>query len=735
MDGEQSSHKHLDNKISAELLLITLTACRAGLFYTPITHTLNNTLKFGSTAQDQSWSLNIAPLFGLTEPPKAQAELLPYILECDRDILMACVMQAVNERRRENDCEYRIRRPDGDIRWLMSRILVGTDEHGATRYLVSMCFDITEQKQANEYLAVSNKQLEQAQAHLHAALSASGIAIFRHAFDTSQAVALKGDAAWNFNLAQVFGYPPNTEITPELQLRRMRTEDIEATGAKAREALQANRREYQHEYPIQWDDQSTHWLLSKCTTDLDENGRPEYVSGAVIDITERKLAEQQMQYIATHDVLTALPNRFMFNNLLSHTIETANRYSSQFAILFIDLDRFKAINDALGHQAGDQLLVEIAQRLRSCLRTSDVLARISGDEFVVLAPELDNEEGAGSIARKIIAAVSQPMVLLGHSCQVTASIGICLFPNHGDNEQTLIKNADAAMYVAKEAGKNNYQFFNAASTSLSLERMAIENELRSALANNELSLQYQAKLDLHSNGITGVEALLRWDNPKFGSISPAQMIPMAEETGLIVPIGQWVLMTACKQNVAWQKQGLPPICVAVNISARQFLSKDLLSHIKEALEESGMAAELLEVEITESMVMHHVDQAIALLHAIKKLGVRIAIDDFGTGYSSLAQLKRFPIDTLKVDRSFINEVASNAGDQAITDAVIALGKSLSLTIIAEGVETQEQQDFLRKHACDEMQGYHFSRPVPPDEFSTLLRDHGKTPVPTKAPTR
>lgn len=727
MHGNQSPIKSLDNNISTELLLVTLIACRAGLFYTPIKQISDNTGLFGSSDPEQSWSLNIAPLFGLAEPPKTPIELLPYIAESDRDALTACVMKAMNEDQRENDCEYRIRRPDGVVRWLMSRMLIGTDPQRGTRYLVSMCFDITEKKLEQEHLAQSNERLAQAQSYLQAALSASGIAIFRHAFDKEGAASQKDVASWNFNLAQVFGYPADTPMTPELQLRRMHKEDVEATGTKAREALQAKKREYQHEYPIQWDDQSTHWLLSKCTNDFDENGRPEFISGAVIDITDRKLAEQKMQYIATHDVLTALPNRFMFSSLLEHTIETANRYSTQFAIIFIDLDRFKAINDALGHQAGDQLLVEIARRLRQCLRTSDVLARISGDEFVVLAPELDNEEGAGAIARKILAEVGQPMTLLGHRCQVTASVGICLYPDHGDNEQTLVKNADSAMYVAKEAGKNNYQFFNASSTSLSLERMAIENELRSALENNELSLQYQAKLDLRNNQITGVEALLRWDNPKFGSVSPARMIPMAEETGLIVPIGRWVLMTACKQNVAWQTQGLPSICVAVNISARQFLSKDLLHHIKEALDVSGMAPALLEIEITESMVMHHVDQAVALLHEIKKLGVRIAIDDFGTGYSSLAQLKRFPIDTLKVDRSFITEVANDAGDQAITDAVIALGKSLSLTIIAEGVETQEQQDYLRKHSCDEMQGYHFSRPVPPDEFSKLLSGH--LPVP------
>lgn len=728
MDAGRQSEKSLDtSNISAELLLLTLEACRAGLFYSPMSAGESNVANFSHRhAPNQAWSLNIGPLFGLAESPADSAELLPYIVESDRGVLMQCIMKAIGEDVRESDCEYRILRPDGEIRWLMSRVLVGVNDHGETRYLASMCFDITEQKAAQEGLERSNAQLEQAQKYLRAALSASRIAIFRHVLSKENAPASTDYESWNFNLPQLYGYSADAVLTPELQLRHMRQEDLDIIRSKAYAAINANQREFQHEYPIVWDDQSTHWLLSKCTTDLNASGEPEYVSGAVIDITDRKLAEERMQFIATHDVLTALPNRFMFSNLLNHTIEAAKRYSNRFALFFIDLDRFKAVNDALGHQAGDQLLIDVAHRLRKYLRTSDVLARISGDEFVLLAPEIDSEESAGVIARKLIAEISQPMVLLGQKCQVTASVGICLYPEHGDDELMLMKHADSAMYVAKEAGKNNYQFYNASSTSQSLERMSLENELRSALVNNELSLQYQAKVDLRTDSITGVEALLRWNSPKFGNVSPVQFIPIAEEIGLIVPIGRWVLMKACQQNVEWQKQGLPPICVAVNLSARQFMDKNLLEDIKEALAVSGMAPGLLELEITESMVMHRVEEAVALLYSIKQLGARIAIDDFGTGYSSLAQLKRFPIDTLKVDRSFIREVAHDLDDQAITDAVIALGKSLSLTIIAEGVETKEQQDFLRNHSCDEMQGYYFSRPVEAADFSELLRKNSKT---------
>ena len=726
MDAGAQSEKNLDtSNISAELLLLTLEASRAGLFYSPISSVVKHLDNHTTQGHDpnSAWVLNIGPLFGMAESPKDTAEVLLHILESDKHILMECAEKALNQGIGESDCEYRIRRADnGEIRWLMSRMLIGTDENGNPRYMASMCFDITEQKEAQEHLAQSNTRLERAQQLLHSALRTSGIAIFRHALQGTQ-VDHANYTTWNFNLDQLFGYPAGTVMTPGLQARRMRKEDYETITNKAFELLKSGQREYQHEFPIQRDDQSTRWLLSKCTAEPDENGRVAYIAGAIIDITDRKLAEEKTQFLATHDVLTGLPNRFMFSNLLIHTIETAKRYAHRFAVFFLDLDRFKAINDALGHQAGDQLLVDTSRRIRNMLRSSDVLARISGDEFVILLPEIADEESAAAVARKLIGVVSEPMLLNGQRCQVTASIGIGLYPEHGDDEQALMKNADFAMYVAKEAGKNNYQFFNAQSTSLSLARMAIENELRTALANNEFSLQYQAKLDLNTNGISGVEALLRWNNPKFGSVSPAQFIPMAEEIGLIVPIGRWVLINACRQNVAWQKEGLPRICVAVNISARQFLNKDLLAHIKEALDESGMAPELLELEITESMVMHQVDQAVAQLQEIKNLGARIAIDDFGTGYSSLAQLKRFPIDTLKVDRSFISEVAHDSEDQAITEAIIAMGKSLSLTIIAEGVETKEQQDFLRGRSCDEMQGYYFSKPVPPAEFSELLRKH------------
>jgi len=317
-------------------------------------------------------------------------------------------------------------------------------------------------------------------------------------------------------------------------------------------------------------------------------------------------------------------------------------------------------------------------------------------------------------------------VLLGQECRVTASIGIALFPNDGEDEQTLMKNADSAMYFAKEEGKNNFQFYSSEINSQTLERLTLESNLRRAMERNEFSLNYQAKLDLRSGAITGVEALLRWNNAELGSVSPTKFIPVAEETGLIVHIGRWVLRTACEQNVAWQREGLPPINMAVNLSGRQFADDNLVEDIATILRETGMKPGLLELEITEGMLIHNIERALKLLTAIKKMGVRLAIDDFGTGYSSLGQLKNFPIDTLKVDRSFIRDLATDSEDKAITSAIIAMGKTLSLTVVAEGVETIEQQDFLRDQACDEMQGYYFSKPIAADDFAALLRGNKLT---------
>jgi len=456
---------------------------------------------------------------------------------------------------------------------------------------------------------------------------------------------------------------------------------------------------------------------------FDNNGEFLGFRGVAREITEQKVAEQHIQYMARHDELTGLPNRITFKNLLNLAITTASRYKRNFAVVFIDLDRFKFINDTLGHGAGDLMLNEITTRLQATLRSSDVIARLGGDEFVAILQEVSDNDQATTVGRKLLSAINKPMMLLNQECSITASMGIAMFPQNGSDEQTLMKNADSAMYAAKGEGKNNFQFYSEEINSLSMERLALEGHLRRALERNEFSLNYQAKIDLKSNAITGVEALLRWKNAELGMVSPVKFIPIAEETGLIVSIGRWVLETACQQNVAWQRQGLPPINMAVNLSAGQFADENLVQDIADILRNTGMDPCFLELEITEGMLIHNIDRAIQLLTTIKKMGIHLAIDDFGTGYSSLGQLKNFPIDTLKVDRSFIRDLATDSDDKAITSAIIAMGKTLSLTVVAEGVETIEQQSFLRDQACDEMQGYYFSKPIAADDFAVLLKSH------------
>ena len=456
-------------------------------------------------------------------------------------------------------------------------------------------------------------------------------------------------------------------------------------------------------------------LLSRMTANI------AFGLGNIAAQEERLIAEQRANHLATHDALTGLPNRGLFSELLTQALHTARRQQTRLAVMFVDLDRFKVINDSLGHAAGDTLLRQMGQRLRRTLRASDVVARIGGDEFVVLLPCIKQRAEAAAVARKVLAAVLEPIDLDGHDCRVSASIGVCVFPDAAQDEQALMSNADAAMYRAKQNGKNNAQFFSTASRQTTTHQLMLETQLRGALARGEFTLVYQVKQDLASGTVTGVEALLRWQNPKLGAVLPGEFLPIAEETGLTEEIGRWVLHTACAQNVAWQRAGLRHVCMAVNLSASQFAGRTLVRDIDEALRVTGMDPKLLELEITETMVVLNPLRARELLTAIKSRGIRLAIDDFGTGYSSLGQLRNFPIDTIKVDRSFIAEPATDAEDRAITQAIIAMGRTLSMNVVAEGVETPEQVAFLRANACSEVQGFYFGRPMLPELMVDRLR--------------
>lgn len=436
---------------------------------------------------------------------------------------------------------------------------------------------------------------------------------------------------------------------------------------------------------------------------------------------EKTKADARIEYLASHDSMTDLPNREMFNQLLHFTIEASQRHQRRFAVLFIDLDKFKVINDSLGHEAGDILLIETANRLRQNLRSNDVVARLGGDEFVVIVDDLTESRDAAVIARTLLSKLSEPLQLCGHECHTTASIGIAMFPADGSDVQTLTKHADMAMYIAKEDGKNDFRFFTNKITTPSIERLMLEASLRLALERNEFVLHYQPKTEVATSQITGVEALLRWSHPNLGMLQPQQFIPLAEETGLIIPIGRWVLSEACAQNMAWQREGLRRLSMAVNISLRQFQDPGLLKDIDLTLAASGMSPTLLQLELTESMVRVNAPQAIKVLDEIHRRGIHLAIDDFGAGYSSMSLIKQFQIDTIKIDPSLVRDLPKNSEDRAIAQAIINIGKALGKTVIAEGVETSEQETFLRDHACDEMQGFLFSKPVPAERISDLLR--------------
>jgi len=433
-------------------------------------------------------------------------------------------------------------------------------------------------------------------------------------------------------------------------------------------------------------------------------------------------ANAQLQHVATHDALTGLPNRLLLGDRLEQMIAQAERRERRFAVMMMDLDRFKSINDSLGHHSGDELLKEAARRLLSRLRRTDTLARLAGDEFVVVLNEIASLRDAESVASSVLQDISRPIALSGLEVHVSASIGISVYPENGSDAETLLQHADAAMYHAKKNGRNGFQFFTSTMNAFARERLELENGLRRAINRGEFELHYQPKVDVESGRIDSAEALIRWRHPQRGLVSPGGFIPVAEETGLIVSIGEWVLREACSQARTWQNSGVGPIRVAVNLSAQQFRQKNLVEVVGSALQEAGLEPRFLELELTESAVMHDAENSIEILRRLSGLGVRISVDDFGTGYSSLSYLRRLPLDKLKIDHSFIKEVTTSRDDAQIVRAIVSLAHSLHLKVIAEGVETQEQLAFLRDLGCDQYQGYLRSPPVTADAFARLMRE-------------
>ncbi len=454
------------------------------------------------------------------------------------------------------------------------------------------------------------------------------------------------------------------------------------------------------------------------------NDRNEVIGivGVARNISDRKHAEDQIRFMALHDVLTGLPNRSLLMDRLEQALLQAKRNNTQATVIFIDLDNFKLVNDSLGHNAGDTLLKVVAERMVGCVRATDTVARLGGDEFVIL---LSDQAASAAVSTEIFdslrAAIARPVTIEGQQFHVTCSIGVANFPEDGADPETLLLNADVAMYQAKENGRDSLQFYTSEMNEAAFERRLLQEGLREAIARQEFELVYQPQVDLRSGAIFAVEALVRWKHPKLGTILPTKFIPLAEESGLIVPLGDWVLREACRQNKAWQDAGMAPISVCVNVSARQFREKNWVKRVAETLQETGLEPQYLELELTESMLMHDVPEAIAAMRGLGTLGVHFSIDDFGTGYSSLSALKSFPVGRLKIDQSFVRNLTGDANDRKIARAIISLGQKLNMKVIAEGVETDEQMAFLRESECDEIQGYHFSKPVGSEAVAVMLR--------------
>jgi len=541
-----------------------------------------------------------------------------------------------------------------------------------------------------------------------------------------------GKLHWSEEMYHLFGIDPgNGEPSRDTQLERVHPEDKDSVSRALVEALRKVR-PYGFDFRIVLPDGTERSVHEEAEVIFDKNGAAIRMVGATQDISERKEVEGQIRLLAYYDGLTLLPNRRLFMEKLDLALENARRREGSLAVLFLDLDRFKQINDTLGHGAGDRLLQGVAERLRKCLRSSDAVARgealnltddvarLGGDEFIVSITNVTRGEDAARVARRLQEALEQPFKLDENEVFVTASIGISLFPQDGTDLESLLKNADAAMYHAKDAGRSNYQFYSKSMNAAALQRLTLENKLRRALERGEFQLYFQPQIDVRSWSIIGAEALIRWRHPDLGLIQPVDFIALAEETGLILPIGEWVLRTACAQAKAWQDAGHEPLVMAINISGRQFHDKNLAQTIGQTIGAIALDPRRVELEITESVLMHSVDETVNTLKTLRAMGPRIAVDDFGTGYSSLSYLRRFPIDTLKLDQSFIQDSVKDRGTAAIVAGVIDMAHGLGLEVIAEGVETAEQRTLLFQDGCHIMQGYLFGRPVPAPEFEQLL---------------
>jgi diguanylate cyclase (GGDEF)-like protein/PAS domain S-box-containing protein len=563
-------------------------------------------------------------------------------------------------------------------------------------------------------LVVSNAQLKRAEEKYRSIFEDAVIGIF-------QITPNGSPISINRALAQIHGYDSSEHFMAEV---KSVPEQLFVDRHRLREMLRIVSEQdavRSIEVQVYRRDRSRKWILANMRAVRDSDGSISLLEGTIEDITERKQAQEQVQYLAYYDALTGLANRTLLYDRMSKALASAQRRGEKLALLFLDLDRFKIINDSLGHSFGDLLLQQVAERLKAWARDQDTVARVGGDEFLIALTGIKDFPDVAVAAERVMDAMTREFVIQERRFHVNCSIGISIYPEHGADSEALIKNADAAMYVAKENGRNAYRFFSEDMNAQVMERMTMEHGLRAAMEKQELFLVYQPQVEIGTGHITGFEALLRWNHPELGLVSPERFIRVAENSGLIIPIGEWVLKTACSTAKSWRDRGLLTVPVAVNVSAIQFRQEGFLETVKRVLRETGLQPEYLELELTESVLMSNVEVARSVLQALREIGLRLAIDDFGTGYSSLAYLKHFPVGKLKIDRSFVRRIPANADDAAIAAAIISLAKSLNLKVIAEGVENQAQLLFLGSHNCDEAQGFLISQPIPPDEVAEKLR--------------
>lgn len=624
----------------------------------------------------------------------------------DRQQVRKVITDALQTRQRF-DIEYRVCRADGESVWVWERGAGVFDAEGRLVAVEGIIQDISDRQRAYQALGEAERR--------YRSLFDNALeGIFR---TTPEGSYLDANPA----LARIYGFDSVAELMVGLRDIRLQLYVNDSRREEFMRIVKARGYISGFESQVRRKNGDVIWISENARAVTDASGAVICYEGTVEDITERKLYEARIEQQANYDTLTGLANRSLFHDRLGQAIRMADMHGTRLAVVFVDLDRFKYINDSLGHQSGDELLQLVAQRLRGCVRDSDTVARLGGDEFVVLLNELSVADNVVFLMERIHAAICGAWSSAHGEFDITCSAGVALYPDDGHDVQTLLRHADSAMYRAKERGRNNFQFFTAELNALMTQRLELESGLRRALERDQFCLYYQPRIDMQSGGIVGAEALLRWNVSEEEIMLPGRFIPVAEETGLIVPIGRWVLRAACEQARRWELMGLPPLVISVNVSLRQLQREDFTCVVRDVLHETGVSPAALEIEVTESSVMHNAQQVIAMLHSIKSLGVQISVDDFGTGYSCLSYLKQFPVNRLKIDRSFVKDLLHDDDGEVIVRTIISLGHNLGMRVVAEGVENIRQIEYLRKHDCDELQGYYFGRPMPAAQFEQLIR--------------